>query len=404
MVFYAAGPLPVSSATRLEPLKYIFNSGKHYVKNPVQDFEAISQVGQDIAASIPDITQQLLGDTVHEEVPGQLYDGLLCWPRGARIERGGLVLWFQIFRPGLESGSRTLLPQGIYAKVDATSVNISDWSVGEYYYNGILYDDEAAFRSAVKSSDFVSTPPNLDGPWTKTEDFESKPNGRELPPPVTVQPYGPRYKLDRVQKYVSWFGFECYISTSQATGVSLFDIRFKGVRVMHEIGLQEALSHYAGDDPMQGGLEFLDTFFGMGKQMYELLPGYDCPAYADYLGTPWHQLHKSNVNPNSICVFEYTSEALLSRHTAQYSVTASRNTYLVVRSVATVGNYDYTISYIFYLDGTMEVKVMASGFIFGAFYTANSTKNEEKYGHRVGHALSSSMHDHVLNFKADVSF
>jgi primary-amine oxidase len=150
---------------------------------------------------------------------------------------------------------------------------------------------------------------------------------------------------------------------------------------------------------MQGGLEFLDTFFGMGLSMFELVPGYDCPAYADYLDSRSYQTTHTHERSNSICIFEYTADHLLSRHTAQYSVTASRNTFLIVRSVSTVGNYDYTIEYIFYLDGTLEVKVRASGFIFSAFF---SDTNEDEYGHRIQKALSSSMHDHVINFKADM--
>lgn len=30
----------------------------------------------------------------------------------------------------------------------------------------------------------------------------------------SVQPYGARYKLDKEQKYVKWFGFEFYITTA----------------------------------------------------------------------------------------------------------------------------------------------------------------------------------------------
>lgn len=401
MVYYQIGPLPVSTDTRVLPLKYIFNSGRNYVENPIQDFFAIFDWGLRVAENISDITQELLGATANRENPDDPH-GLLCWPRGSRVERGGMSLWFQIYRPGTGSGGRTLLPQGIYAKVDATSPNVENWTVGQYYYNGVLYEDAVDFRSAMQQPNFARTPPNVDGSWTDTEDFESEPAGRELPPPVSVQPYGPRYKLDREQQFISWFGFEFYITTAQATGLTLFDIRFKGERVMYELGLQEAMAHYAGDDPMQGGLEFLDSFFGMGKNMFELVPGYDCPAYADYLDTRWNQAHKNHDLPNSICIFEYTADYLLSRHTAQYSVTASRNTFLTVRSVSTVGNYDYTIEYIFYMDGTLEVKIRASGFIFGAFYTSNNTKSEDEYGHRIHDALASSMHDHVINFKADM--
>lgn len=75
---------------------------------------------------------------------------------------------------------------------------------------------------------------------------------------------------------------------------------------------------------------------------------------------------------------------------------------MTLRSVSTVGNYDYTIDYTFYLDGTIEVKVRASGYIYGAFYANNTYKNEDEYGHKVHDALSSSLHDHVISFKADL--
>jgi len=229
---------------------------------------------------------------------------------------------------------------------------VSDW-----YYNGILYKDVEDLRSAMKSPSFLKTPPNLDGPWTDTEDFDTDPEGREKPPPISIQPYGPRYRLDTKERFVSWFGFEFYFTSTQATGVSLYDIRFRGERVMYELSLQEALAHYGGDDPMAGAQAFLDTFFGMGTSAFELVPGYDCPAYADFLSTEVHRNGNTETLPNNICLFEYTSDSLLSRHTAQYSVTASRNTYLTLRFVSTVGNYDYTFDYQFYLDGTIEVKV-----------------------------------------------
>ncbi|KAK1072971.1 hypothetical protein LTR74_002203 [Friedmanniomyces endolithicus] len=400
MVYYMAGPLPISKDSRLLPLEWMFNSGRNYVANPIQSYDIILDFALSMAENVSDITQELLGASVNRQDPSDPH-GLLAFPRGSRIETGGMVLWMQFYRPGMGSGARTLLPQGIYAKVDATSANIAAWKVGEWYYNGVIYANEHEFRAALDDPEFVRTPANIDGSWTDTEDFGEYPD-RDLPPPVSIQPYGPRYKLDRKERFVSWFGFEFYVTTAQATGISLFDIRFKGERVMYELGLQEAMAHYAGDDPMQGGLEFMDSFFGMGKNMFELVPGYDCPAYADYLDSEWHQAYKTHNMPNSICIFEFTADHLLSRHTAQYSVTASRNTFLTVRGISTVGNYDYTIDYIFYMDGTLEVKVRASGFIFAAFYTANNTKSEDEYGHRIHDALSSSIHDHVLNWKADL--
>jgi primary-amine oxidase len=79
-------------------------------------------------------------------------------------------------------------------------------------------------------------------------------------------------------------------------------------------------------------------------------------------------------------------------------VTVSRYNYLILRTTAVVGNYDYTIDYLFYLDGTIEIKVRASGYIQGAYFMPEESR---EYGFRVHDQFATSMHDHVLNFKAD---
>lgn len=336
--YHMVGPLGASTQTKVLPLQYPFNSGRNWVHNWVHDYIAIQDFVIGFAQNVSDITQDLIDASVNIDDPNDP-KGLIAMPRSYSTQEGVLSLWAQFYRKGNGSGGKTLLPQGIYVKVDGSGSSMDNWVVVQLYYNGIMYANEHELRAAIKKPGFEKTPPNLDGPWTDTEDFEAAPQGRELPPPVLVQPYGPRYRLDREQKYVSWFGFEFFLSTNAAQGVTVHDIRFKGERVMYELGLQEAMAHYAGDDPLQGGLEWMDSFFGMGKNAFELLPGYDCPAYADYLDSQYHENHRTTTVPNNLCIFEYTADHLLSRHTAQYSVTASRNTYLVVRSVSTVGNY-----------------------------------------------------------------
>ena len=60
---------------------------------------------------------------------------------------------------------------------------------------------------------------------------------------------------------------------SVVSGVTLYDVRFKGERILYELGLQEALSQYAGSDPVQGAARYLDSFWGMGGTMFEMVPG-----------------------------------------------------------------------------------------------------------------------------------
>lgn len=409
LIYHAVGPLPVSPDTQVVPLTYPFNTGRHSVPNLIWDYVGMQEFWLDLAEGVADITAELLGAAVNRADPTHP-DALAVVPRMSRLPGGLVSGWAQFFRPGAGSAGRTLLPQGLYARVDDVGggrggPREGGWVVSAWFYNGVLYADAAGLRAAIREPGFLRTPPNVDGAWTDTEDLSPQQpyhGGAALPPPVSVQPLGPRYRLDRAERFVSWFGFEFYLTSTQATGVGLYDIRFRGERVMYELKIEEALAIYAGDDPMAGGQEFLDTFFGMGTMAFELVPGYDCPAYAEYLSSELHRAGRTEVLPNNICIFEFTSDALLSRHTAQYSVTASRNTYLTVRSVSTVGNYDYTIDYVFYLDGAVEVKVRASGYIYGAFYANNPVKNEDEYGHRIHDALSSSMHDHVISFKADL--
>ncbi|PYH42395.1 amine oxidase catalytic domain-containing protein [Aspergillus saccharolyticus JOP 1030-1] len=194
-------------------------------------------------------------------------------------------------------------------------------------------------------------------------------------------------------------GFTFYWAFAQATGITLFDVRFRDEQIIYELGLQEALAQYAGNNPIQGAVAYLDSFFGMDRAIFGLVPGYNCPAYAEFLDIIIYNTEQSQQRHKTIYLFEYTTDYPLQRHTTSFYVTVSRNNYLMLRTTAVVGNYDYTVDYIFYLDGSTEVKIRASSYIQGAYYIPGES---EKYGHRVYDQFTSSMYDHVINFKADL--
>jgi primary-amine oxidase len=100
---------------------------------------------------------------------------------------------------------------------------------------------------------------------------------------------------------------------------------------------------------------------------------------------------------NSVCFFEFDSDYPMARHSGYDYISNTKNIKFVVRAVYTVGNYDYMFSYEFFLDGSIQVQVRASGYIQGQYYEGN-----EEYGYRIHEALSGSMHDHTLNFKLDL--
>lgn len=191
--------------------------------------------------------------------------------------------------------------------------------------------------------------------------------------------------------------FSFFISFSRDGGLSLYDIRFKGERIIYELGLQEALAHYASSDPYQSGTSYLDSYYGFGPYAFELVNGYDCPSYSTYLNTSFYTRETTHWHPNSICLFEFQRDYPIQRHSTAKYVSITKNVMFVVRTVCSVGNYDYQFTYEFYLDGSIQVLVRASGYIQSAFWAHNGD-----YGFKIHDALSGSMHDHVLNFKLDL--
>lgn len=99
-------------------------------------------------------------------------------------------------------------------------------------------------------------------------------------------------------------GFSFDWAFSQVNGIALYDIRLNGERIVYELGLQEAMAHYAGNDPVQSSTAFLDSMFGIGTQVAELVPGYDCPSYAHFLNVTFHRMEKTYQKFGALCVFE----------------------------------------------------------------------------------------------------
>jgi len=299
----------------------------------------------------------------------------------------------------------TLLPLNLFVRMDITGKNSSGWNVTGWFYDGKFYPTTEELRALVSSPEFSPPLANIDGNWTSTDPQGEPLEFDELPPPKQVSQGKRRFSLDEKEKYVEWMGFSFYSTLSKDTGLSLFDVQFKGERIIYELGLQEALTHYAGADPVVSGTTFLDTQAGFGAQVVPLINGHDCPSYATYLNVSWDYLGATILDQaNSICIFERETDYPLRRHTAHDGgsppwyryMSVTKNVQLIVRSAFSVGNYDFVLSYIFSLDGTIEVSVRASGYIQSAYFKGN-----EEYGFKIHDALSGSMHDHVLTFKAD---
>lgn len=243
---FIVGPLPVQNGTtQWNYLEYPYTRKTNgQVRNLDADENALVEWLYGVTASIEDITLALWNGTALglDNDTISLSGISPYWQDDGRI-----VAWYSLINlPTGEYDSATLLPLGLFFKADLTGRDPSKWKLEGWLYNNIFYENTQAFRAAFNSPGFTRLGANADGSWTSTGQ-----QGPVMPydtssPPVPIALGGSRYSLDEKQKYVTWMDFSFYIGFSRDTGLTLYDIRFKGERIIYELGLQEALAHYAG--------------------------------------------------------------------------------------------------------------------------------------------------------------
>ena len=93
------------------------------------------------------------------------------------------------------------------------------------------------------------------------------------------------------------------------------------------------------------------------------------PRSSTFWNISYHVGNATVVNENSLCIFEADMNFPVSRHRSAASdeygfsnLGTIKGSALVVRAIATIGNYDYMFDYSSHMDASLEVTVRASGY------------------------------------------
>ncbi|NXN99387.1 AOC2 oxidase, partial [Rhinopomastus cyanomelas] len=387
---YVVGPLPVPAYHRdVTARKY---GGKvPYHRRPALVAE-YRQVGAFLKSQAFPAAPAFMSEVM--EYDGASLATVTSAPRGFRS--GDRATWFVLFQ---NVSGFFLHPAGLEVLVDHSSLDAAHWSVSRVFYNGQYYGDMAELESAyVQGRVRVAKArrPPLDGGFSSM-----KPRA---PPaalfPQQFEPQGPRYRVRGNQVLFQAWSFAFGVSVSR--GLRLFDVRHGGERVAYEISVQEALSVYGSNCPGGMSTRYLDGSFGMGRYASPLVRGIDCPYTATYVDT---QALSDALVPGrrraSLCVFEQNLGSPLRRHYSDlqslyYGGLASSA--LVIRSIVTVGNYDYVWDFLFYQNGALEGKVQATGYASSSFLHGDGLR----YGNRLGEHTLGTVHTHAVNYKVDL--
>ncbi|EJF56720.1 amine oxidase catalytic domain-containing protein [Dichomitus squalens LYAD-421 SS1] len=399
---YLVGPIPISEKTAMRKLTEVYH--RDPIPYSARGFTTMNEIAPLLLKIMPPLaeaTQDLFGGVVR---------GL---PNDTIV--GGMAAPFSFdgsFRRGWISWRRNvpgpwLHPVNFFMYVDTTGTDPEQWKLLKLVYNHQVFNTTDDFLAAYRNGTLKrlpdrpdQDPSSVDWSTRKRPQPHSLRDLDDLPGPRSVSFGGVRFRVDRALQYVSWMGWGMYFGFDRDMGLSLWDLRFKGERIIYELAPQEAMAQYAGNDPMQSTTAWLDRYFGMGSAVRDMMPGYDCPHEAVYLPATTYNYEGSITRERAICIFEHDPGRPITRHTgyAAGEMGATLGYQLIVRSVSTVGNYDYLFDYIFQIDGTVEVRLSASGYLQGGYWEPS----QEGYGTAIRDSTMGSLHDHVINYKVDL--
>lgn len=287
-------------------------------------------------------------------------------------------------------------PVGFELLINHKNTSARQWRVLKVLYNGQYFDSLAALKQQYNAGtvEKVKFRPVLNYASLKPK---KKPTGIG---PQQFDIRGRRYSVKH--NHVVYLHWSFAFGLSPLRGMRVFDVRYKGERIIYELSVQEAMSVYSSVTPNLMLTKFLDGSLGIGRSAYELVRGVDCPYSATYLDTVYFMdTGAPSLVKNSICVFEHDMGRPLRRHFSNimlHRYGGLSNSALVFRTVTTIGNYDYLWDFVFYQSGSVEAKVHATGYIASSF----TLKGSNPFGHQVAKNVTGNVHTHFINFKVDL--
>ena len=236
---------------------------------------------------------------------------------------------------------------------------------------------------------------------------------RAVPPRSTRATVKRNFTLDGNQ--VHWQKWSFHFRMDRRVGLILSLLRFADQRrqrmVLYRGSIAEMFVPYMDPD---GGWSFR-TYMDVGEYGFGLLSspltrGIDCPAHAVFIdATLPNDRGEPVVGRSRICLFERSGDAPLWRHaeTVNGAYVGRLATELVLRTIPSVGNYDYLIDWVLTETGALRIEVGATGIdevkgVVARTMTDPSAARDTTYGTLVAPNLTAVNHDHFLSFRLDL--
>nr|QOL01225.1 putative extracellular protein TR9_033 [Trebouxia lynnae] len=420
---YKVGPLPIgpdSAYVEQYPDGHIA-----WVKRPGDDLGdsgAMPDVIDDAAAILKPVFNATIGQCYSNSDPDCTSSNISSfWTPPQTRENGTnrVVVNLFFFSSEWAGASDELQVMPIAWKTEMTSQDPTEWYNFEFEYCNQGFNTAQELADALSNGTLRVCNPqewttlNYNDNWL-ADKYQGGPRADSTKAgPRLYEPEGKRYTLlqgdsasARVFQYMDW---QAHVTVDPWTGLSLHDVNFKGNRIAYELGVQGQFVAYSGYSSI-GQLFYFDDAYQLGSASYQLRPGVDCPETASYMDIEmmgeFGYLIRSK---GAVCFFEdWTLGTTTWRHTDilqddTLRDSGVRNYEFVVRTIATVGNYDYMYDIRFALDGAITCRIYQAGYMQAAYWDpAGGTKMDLPYGTVVHTYTLGNIHDHLSGWKVDL--
>jgi primary-amine oxidase len=249
----------------------------------------------------------------------------------------------------------------------------------------------------------------------ETHSFEGTQSGLARPLADALTRSGMVLDGDATGRLVQWKNWSFHYRMDRRAGLIVSLVRYRdGDRdrlVLYRGSIAELFVPYMDPDPNWAFRTWLDVGENdFGFMASELRSGIDCPADAAFLDALLSDSRGEPLHGASVaCLFARDAGAPLWRHAEgiNRSYAGRPAVELVLRTIESVGNYDYVIDWVLTEAGVIRIDVGATGIdevkgVAARNMTDPSAAKETVSGMLVAPNLAAINHDHFLSFRLDV--
>lgn len=234
--------------------------------------------------------------------------------------------------------------------------------------------------------------------------------GKLLSPPKLLkilQPNGHTFQIKGNE--INWQGWKFRYLIHPRDGLVLYQVNYhdgENLRpVLYRASLSEMVVPYGDPNPtwsFRNAFDIGEYNFGLLANTMEL--GKEIPENGILLNAVFaNEQGKPYVMPGVVGIYERDNGILWKHY--EYGTQRNdvrRNRELVITITAAIDNYDYSTSWVFHQDGTLEVQNDLTGIVLAQGTAAEKQSDDSSYGRLIAKNIFGVNHQHFFNYRLDM--